>query len=153
MLRSGSIAGDVSLLRQPSHLVGPLCALTLPTLSPPTLHALLALIDKVSSTPAAGVPEPAPGAKKEDLPARFALLSSVVEQRALDPTGTKKVSQLPGLDQLRAQIVGLLSMPAAGLVGVLGARGRELARTLQGLHEGLKPKEPEAGAVEEEPKA
>ena len=148
LLRSEELAAgakfDLSLLSDKSHLVGPLCALTLPELSPPTLHKLLALVNKASSTPAPGAD---PNTPKDDVPARLALLSSLVEQRALDPAGTARVSLLPGLDQLRAQIVGLLSQPAASLAGVLGARGRDLARTLMGLEEGLKPKEatPEGG--------
>ena len=48
--------------------------------------------------------------------------------------GLRDVSKLPALGTLRAQIVGLLSAPAAQLVAVLGqAGGGKLVRTLEGL--------------------
>lgn len=68
-------------------------------------------------------------------------MSSSLEGRAFDPAGTKAVGNLPGLDTLRAQILGLISAPSRNLVTLLGASGRQLARTLQGYEEGLKIKE------------
>lgn len=70
---------------------------------------------------------------------RLELLSSLVEKRAFEgKEGIKTIASLPTLDVLRSQIVGILSAPAARIVGVVGARGRELGRTLEGLKEGLR---------------
>lgn len=62
--------------------------------------------------------------------------------KAFDKEGTREIAKLPGLEVLRAQIVGLLSAPAGRLVGVIGAKGGEVGRTLEGLREGLKEAEP-----------
>ena len=54
---------------------------------------------------------------------------------------TVEIGKLPELDVLRSQLVGLLGMPGSRIVGVVGARGREVGRTVEGFKEGLKPTE------------
>ncbi|BGP20039.1 hypothetical protein JCM10213_000579 [Rhodosporidiobolus nylandii] len=133
---------DATHLGSDSHLKGPLAVLTAPTLHPPTLSAVLTLLTKFSRTPPANAPPPAPDAPPVE---RLAVLSSLVERQAADPERTKKVGELPPLEVLRAQIVGLLSAPGSRITGVLGARAREVGRTLEGFKAGLeeaaKPKE------------
>ena len=57
------------------------------------------------------------------------------------------VADLSTLDALRAQIVGLLSAPAAQLAMVLSeASGGKLARTLEGFKKSLEPEEQDGEA-------
>jgi ribosomal protein L10 len=71
------------------------------------------------------------------------LAGALVERMFFTPGGLEKVSTLPTLDTLRAQIVGLLSSPATQLAAVLSeASGGKLARTLEGLKKGLEDKSP-----------
>ncbi|KAF8913185.1 hypothetical protein CPB84DRAFT_523737 [Gymnopilus junonius] len=66
------------------------------------------------------------------------LMGAIVENRILLPNNVQEVSKLPSLDTIRAQIVGLLSAPAAQLAAILSeASGGRLARTLEGLKKGL----------------
>ncbi|KDR85523.1 hypothetical protein GALMADRAFT_234444 [Galerina marginata CBS 339.88] len=66
------------------------------------------------------------------------VMGAIIENRVLLPKDVQDVSKLPTLDTLRAQIVGLLSAPAAQLAAVLSeASGGKLARTLEGLKKGL----------------
>ncbi|GAA6021531.1 hypothetical protein JCM10207_005793 [Rhodosporidiobolus poonsookiae] len=133
---------DLSLLSSPSHLKGPLAALTAPTLHPPTLAAVLALLQKFSRTPPADAPPPAPGAEPVE---RLALLSSLIEARAAGPDRTQAVGKLPPLEVLRAQLVGLISAPGSRIAGVLGQRAGEIGRALEGLKKGLEEQEGGAG--------
>ncbi|GAA5979392.1 hypothetical protein JCM11641_005021 [Rhodosporidiobolus odoratus] len=125
---------DLTHLASDSHLKGPLAVLTSSQLHPPTLAKVLTILSKFSKTPPANAPPAAPDAPPL---ARLAVLSSLVEARAADPEKTVKIGQLPPLDVLRAQIVGLLSAPGSRITGVLGARAREVGRTLEGLKAGL----------------
>jgi ribosomal protein L10 len=66
------------------------------------------------------------------------LMGAIIENRVFLPENVVEVSKLPTLDTLRAQIVGLLSAPAAQLTAVLNeAGGGKLARTLEGLKKQL----------------
>ena len=61
--------------------------------------------------------------------------------------GVQSVAELPTLDALRAQIVGLLSAPAAQLSMVLNeAGGAKLARTLEGFKKSLEPESEDSQA-------
>jgi len=55
----------------------------------------------------------------------------VMEGRILNPAQVEAVSNLPSLDELRAQIAGLISQPAAGLVSVLNGGVASIAQVLQ----------------------
>ncbi|GAA5895580.1 hypothetical protein JCM5296_003754 [Sporobolomyces johnsonii] len=126
---------DLSHLSTASHLSGPLAVLTSSSLHPPTLSRVLSLLQTFSRTPPANAPPRAPDAPPLE---RLELLSSLLEKtQAATPTRTKAVSDLPSLDVLRAQIVGLLSAPGSRITGVLGARAREVGRTLEGFKQGL----------------
>ena len=48
------------------------------------------------------------------------LRGGMVGESVFDGAGVEVLSQLPGRDQLRAQVVGALQSPIAGLVNVLG---------------------------------
>jgi large subunit ribosomal protein L10 len=53
----------------------------------------------------------------------------------LDAAAVKALAELPSLDVLRAQLVGLLQTPAARLVGLLQAPGGQVARALKAYSE------------------
>lgn len=55
----------------------------------------------------------------------------VMDGQILSPKEVEAVSNLPSLDELRAQIAGLISQPAAGLVSVLNAGVASLPQVLQ----------------------
>jgi len=113
--------------------------LTSSTLSPPLLSKVLKLVSQFSKTPAANAPPLPPNAPPVE---RLSLLSSLVEKRvAATKERTVEIGKLPELDVLRAQLVGLLGMPGSRIVGVVGARGREVGRTVEGFKEGLKAAE------------
>src|SRR5262249_27176655 len=47
--------------------------------------------------------------------------SAVVEGKKLQPDGVRALAKMPGLKELRAQIAGLITMPAARLARTIGA--------------------------------
>jgi large subunit ribosomal protein L10 len=55
----------------------------------------------------------------------------VMGEIILNPAQVEVVSNLPTLDELRAQLAGLVSQPAAGLVSVLNAGVASVAQVLQ----------------------
>jgi large subunit ribosomal protein L10 len=48
----------------------------------------------------------------------------------LNPDGVRALAELPSLETLRAQLVGLIQTPATRIAGVLQAPGSQLARVL-----------------------
>ncbi len=65
------------------------------------------------------------------------LRGGMLEGQKLDAARVKAVAKLPGLQELRGQIVGLLAQPASRLVRMLSAPGGQLARVLQARHASL----------------
>lgn len=57
--------------------------------------------------------------------------SAVVQGRKVDAEGVKALAKMPGLPELRAQLMGMLTQPASMLVRTLAAPGSQLARVLQ----------------------
>ena len=132
-------------------LNGPTALLTTSSLSPRYLSQLLAALNKtlksiVKNKAASNPPDKArvaAGLPPTGVP-MMKLVAGVVEKnRLLSLQQIGDVSKLPEMDQLRAQLVGLLQSQQSSLVGVLAqAGGGGLLRTLQGLEAGLKEKEP-----------
>lgn len=119
------------------QLGGQTALITCPTLSPKYIKSMLAIIEKTMKS-----------AQKDEVKGKevkqpsFSLFAGVVEGRVVQPEGVTEMAKLPEIEQLRAQLVGLLEMPQRQLVGVLSqAGGGGLVRTLQGLEESLKEKE------------
>lgn len=117
-------------------------------LNPPQLAQLIRLIDraapsrKVEEPPARKGPinpddiEDAP--PKVKAPPSIHLVAGVVENKFFLIEDIVAISKLPTLQTLQAQIVGLLSTPAAKLSQILGiAAGGDLLRTLRGFEKGL----------------
>jgi large subunit ribosomal protein L10 len=57
--------------------------------------------------------------------------SAVVEGRRIDANGVKALAKMPGLPELRAQLLGMLTQPAGKLVRTIAAPGSQLARVIQ----------------------
>jgi ribosomal protein L10 len=149
---------DIEAGREISKLVpkGGLAILTLPSFNPPQLDAILRIMDRTvpprkpltqeeleakeaekNADPV--TPGRAPQRVRRAPQPELKLLGALIERRVFSASGVKSVSKLPTLDTLRAQVVGLLSSPATQLAAVLSeASGGKLARTLEGLKEGLK---------------
>jgi ribosomal protein L10 len=148
---------DAEKTTQIAKLVdGGFAVLTLSSLSPPQLNAIIRAMDRAVPPKKAQTNEvevkPKKG-KEEDVdfvPGRpvprvrptltpeLKVLGAVIEGRVFSAAGVADVAKLPTLDTLRAQIVGLLSSPAMQLAVILSeASGGKLARTLEGLKKGL----------------
>lgn len=133
---------------------GGLCVLSLPSLNPPQLLAVIRAFERAVPKKPVDPSQTKDGRKKTDdenpTPGRrlkrvkvrrdpsLTLLGAVIEGKYFAAEGVKDVAMLPPLETLHAQIVGLLSSPAMQLAAVLSqASGGHLARTLEGLKKGL----------------
>lgn len=59
---------------------------------------------------------------------RFVILGGSLGTQMLNPDGVKALAELPSLETLRAQLLGLLQTPASRIASVLQAPGSQLAR-------------------------
>lgn len=59
---------------------------------------------------------------------KFVILGGALGTQTLNPDGIKALAELPSLETLRAQILGLIQTPATRIAGVLQAPGSQLAR-------------------------
>jgi large subunit ribosomal protein L10 len=59
---------------------------------------------------------------------KFVILGGALGTQTLDPDGVRALAELPSLETLRAQLVGLIQTPATRIAGVLQAPGSQLAR-------------------------
>ncbi|TDL20890.1 hypothetical protein BD410DRAFT_750151, partial [Rickenella mellea] len=133
---------------------GGLAVLTLPTLNPPQLQAIVRALERAVPPKVAQTPEElakeasaeadayVPGRRQKRIRKRYTpeltVLGAIIEGRVFSVQGVKDVAGLPTLETLHAQIVGLLSSPATQLAAVLSeASGGRLARTLEGFKKGL----------------
>lgn len=130
-----------------------LAVLMLPSLNPPQLDAVIRALERSAPLPTepeaqtkktnpTDDPNFVPGRKPQRvrpvLTPELKVMGGLIERRVFAAEGVKDVTNLPTLNTLRAQIVGLLSAPALQLAMVLGeASGGKLARTLEGLKKSL----------------
>ena len=70
----------------------------------------------------------------------FAIRSAIVEGKIIDAKGVQALARLPGIQELRAQILGMISAPATKLVRMIGTPGQQLARVLGARREQLEKK-------------
>ena len=61
---------------------------------------------------------------------KFTVVGALMGELVLDQAGVKSLAALPSLDQIRAQIIGLVQAPATKIAGVLQAPAAQLARVL-----------------------
>ncbi|KAI0714812.1 hypothetical protein C8Q76DRAFT_728237 [Earliella scabrosa] len=155
---------DRAMQRQVAKTVtGSLAVLSFPSLNPPQLKAVLRTLaravpprkpktaqeleDEKKAAEAAFVPGRRPKRQRPTAIPDLKLLGAIIEGRLFLSEGVQSVAELPTLDALRAQIVGLLSAPAAQLAMVLSeASGGKLARTLEGFKKSLEPEGQEGQA-------
>lgn len=138
---------------------GALAVLTLHDFYPPHLSALLRILERAvppkrppltpkeeeahrEAARLAILENPTPGRRQKrfrpDLTPELELRGAMIEGRLFVKDELTDVAKLPTLDTLRAQLLGLISAPAAQLAGTVGAAGGgQLARTLEGFRKGL----------------
>ena len=61
---------------------------------------------------------------------KFGVLGGALGTQTLNADGVKALAELPSLETLRAQLVGLIQTPATRIAGVLQAPGGQVARVL-----------------------
>jgi large subunit ribosomal protein L10 len=66
--------------------------------------------------------------------------SASVQGRRVNAEGVKALAKMPGLPELRAQLLGMLNQPAGKLVRTIAAPGSQLARVLQANVDKQQPK-------------
>jgi len=59
---------------------------------------------------------------------KFVILGGALGAQTLNADGVKALAELPSLETLRAQLLGLIQTPATRIAGVLQAPGSQLAR-------------------------
>jgi ribosomal protein L10 len=129
-------------------LAGQVALLSLPHLNPIQLSALIRVIERAAPPRLQSAQQSTPQKPPENDydeappaipdPPSITLLGAIIEDRAFMVDGLKEVGRLPTLDSLRAQIVGLLSSPAAQILRTLqSASGSDVLRTLEGFKKGL----------------
>ncbi len=59
---------------------------------------------------------------------KFVILGGALGAQTLGPDGVRALAELPSLETLRAQLLGLIQTPATRIAGVLQAPGSQLAR-------------------------
>lgn len=71
-------------------------------------------------------------AKEQD---KFKIRVGVLGSTVLDVKGIKALAELPGLDQLRANILGLIQAPASKLARLMATPGSQVARVVKAYSE------------------
>ena len=61
---------------------------------------------------------------------KFVVLGGALGTQTLNADGVKALAELPSLETLRAQLVGLIQTPATRIAGILQAPGGQVARVL-----------------------
>lgn len=61
---------------------------------------------------------------------KFSVVGGLLGDKVLNQDAVKALATLPSLDQIRAQLIGLLQAPATKVAGVLQAPAGQLARVL-----------------------
>jgi large subunit ribosomal protein L10 len=59
---------------------------------------------------------------------KFSVVGGLLGETVLDQSAVKSLAALPSLDQIRAQLIGLVQAPATKVAGVLQAPAGQLAR-------------------------
>jgi large subunit ribosomal protein L10 len=62
---------------------------------------------------------------------KFKVVGAIMGTQVLDAKGVGALAALPSLDQIRAQLIGLVNAPATKIAGVLQAPAGQLARVMQ----------------------
>lgn len=68
---------------------------------------------------------------------KFQLKVAVVEGKMVDAKGIEALAKMPGIDELRGMLVGMLNAPASKLARLIGTPGSQLARAVDARREQL----------------
>ena len=60
----------------------------------------------------------------------FAIRTAVIEGRVIDAKGIQALAKMPGLQELRAQLAGVIAQPAARLARIIATPGQQLAQVV-----------------------
>lgn len=90
------------------------------------------VLGKDPVTPAKVMSEFAKG--KED---KFQLKVAVVEGQTVDAKGIEALAKMPGINELRGMLVGMLNAPASKLARLVATPGQQLARAVDARREQL----------------
>jgi large subunit ribosomal protein L10 len=133
----GLSVAEVSELRRGMREAGAAFRVTKNTLAKIALaDTPYAILERLFSGPTAiawsvdpiAAPKAAVGfAKRND---KLAIVGGALAGTLLTPEQVRALAELPSIDQLRAQLLGLLTVPAARLIGALRAPGAQVARVL-----------------------
>lgn len=66
---------------------------------------------------------------------KVAIIGGSLAGRLLEPRQVRELAELPSLDELRAQLIGVINAPASKLARLLQTPGGQLARVLQARSE------------------
>jgi large subunit ribosomal protein L10 len=61
---------------------------------------------------------------------KFVILGGALGKQTLSADGVKALAELPSLETLRAQLLGMIQTPATRIAGILQVPGSQLARVL-----------------------
>jgi large subunit ribosomal protein L10 len=61
---------------------------------------------------------------------KLVVVGGSLDGQTLDASGVEALATLPGLDELRGKLIGLIQAPATKIAGVLAAPGGQIARVL-----------------------
>ena len=67
----------------------------------------------------------------------FSIRAGVIEGKVVDAKAIQALSKLPGIQELRGKIAGLLAQPAARLARLIATPGQQLARAIGARREQL----------------
>jgi large subunit ribosomal protein L10 len=67
----------------------------------------------------------------------FGIRTAIVEGKVIDLKGVQALAKMPGLNELRAQLLGMLTQPATKLARVIATPGQQLARVVAARREQL----------------
>ncbi len=67
----------------------------------------------------------------------FAIRTAVIEGRVVDAKGIQALAKMPGLQELRGHIAGMIAQPAAKLARMIATPGKQLAQVLGARKEKL----------------
>jgi large subunit ribosomal protein L10 len=73
----------------------------------------------------------------KDREEKFQLRVAVVEGQKLDARGIEALARMPGIQELRGMLAGMLAQPAARLARMLATPGQQFVRTLDARREKL----------------
>jgi large subunit ribosomal protein L10 len=65
----------------------------------------------------------------------FGIRTAIVEGKVIDLKGVQALAKMPGLNELRAQLLGMLTQPATRLARVIATPGQQLARVVAARRE------------------